>query len=72
MNFGRLKIKIEEESYNSRKKLNLRGANSPPVAPSDVKKCLPYKLFTRYKAVFGKARRLLGSYVALWAAARDP
>ena len=51
MNFGKLKMKIEEESYNSRKnsklkektqnsrkKLNLRGAHSPPVAPSDVKK----------------------------------
>ena len=54
MNFGKLKMKIEEESYNSRKnsklkektqnsrkKLNLRGAVSPPVSPSDdKKKCL--------------------------------
>ena len=32
--FQKLKKKIQ----NSRKKLNLWGANSPPVAPSDVKK----------------------------------
>ena len=27
MNFGKLKIKIEEESYNSRKKLKTQGNN---------------------------------------------
>ena len=28
MNFGKLKMKIEEESYNSRKKLKTQGKNS--------------------------------------------
>ena len=43
---------IEEESYNSRKKLNLRGANSPPVAPSDVKKIKTGQISTLSKIVF--------------------
>ena len=30
--------KLKEKTQNSKKKLNLRGAVSPPVAPSGVKK----------------------------------
>ena len=37
LKISRKKFKLKEKTHNSRKKLNLWGAVSPSVSPSDVK-----------------------------------
>ena len=47
-----MNIATQEKTQNSTKKLNLLGANSPPVAPSDVKKCLIYVIFLLFGPLY--------------------